>query len=93
MNDIQIEIDKDSYQSLKQKEEPKEDNSNEENTRIEKILKYINQDSSKFQVKVLSITMVLYFSVGIHVFTLVYFFLTPDFYSASDPTKSKALYF
>lgn len=58
-------------------------------TRIEEVLVYINSHSWRFQTKVLLVQFLLFFAIGVHVFTFVYFFLTPGFVSASDPRQGK----
>lgn len=78
-----------SYKSLKEFPDLEETIDPIRKTRIEEILIDINSASWRFQIKVICIHCLLFFAIGIHVFTFVYFFLSPVFVSSSEPSQSR----
>ena len=57
--------------------------------KIEDILVYLSQFSSRFQIKTFIIISLYAFSVGLHIFTFVYIFLSPKFFSSSNEGNIK----
>ena len=60
-----------------------------EKKKIGEVLIHLNSFSKKFQIKVLSILGFIYFVFGIHIFTFVYMFLSPEFSKPGNPSESK----
>ena len=53
------------------------------------VLKDINGFSKRFVVMVLLILDLMYFVVGMHIFTFVYIFLAPEFVRPGNPSQNK----
>lgn len=71
--------DKDDYQSKRT-----------EKTKIGEVLIFLHSFSRKFQIKVLSIMMFIYLVFVLHIFTLVYMFLSPEFTKTGEASESRA---
>ena len=82
----QIKDDNTKYIRLKEEDINNQEKATQKN--IEDVLVYLHSFSFRFQLKVLGLATVLFLSVGIHIFTFVYVFLSPEFFSASDPSLS-----
>jgi hypothetical protein len=57
-------------------------------TKIEEVLIYLHSFSNKFQIMTFLISIFYCFAMGLHVFTFVYMFLSPDFHAKGYPNKS-----
>ena len=55
---------------------------------MEDVLKILNSYSSKFQIKVVIVISLIFSVIGMHMFTFVYMFLTPDFMSLDQNPQS-----
>lgn len=60
-------------------------------TKMEEVLIYLNSFNNKFQIEVISIFCFFFFFIGMHIFTVVYLFLSPNFYSKAKPYLGKTV--
>lgn len=79
---------KTNYIPLDEEHDDQVDNFSPQKKQIAEVLIYMNSFSKKFTIKVLGILGFVYFIFGMHVFTFVYVFLSPEFVSKGNPSES-----
>ena len=89
MNNTDNKDDKNYYTPLKDMLKLEDTNDPSRKIKMEDILKNLNSYSSRFQIKTVVIITLVFSVVGMHVFTFVYMFLSPDFFSLEQNPQSK----